>query len=369
MSVLLHVTVFVLPAIWVIWICMMFQFRHAKLGATSPPTTRSASTRGAPTTRTSSGATSRVAASRAASWRASCWPTSSSRGSFLWSNISETACLRERLAHVLGARSPPLPRPLHQVIKWCFVLVTLPFALLPFSLILAAIWVLGSAILDPNQFLARTAAFAALVTTLTSIGNQLGAAAAKAASVRDQLRGRLSAVFETWLREHRDATAKGDDVTARAREQVAFAKQVAGANDDVQALCAVLDADGSRGHLAAGARRIVALLDVPTFDHAKVDQVFAYANENLDAVISPAEFEAAWTWVENEVVDAGPRGGLTDRFITAAIGTALVLLLGLFIFIFQRRARVGRKAARSAPSSRSPLIAATAFLLCATVRH
>ena len=31
-SVLLHVTVFVLPAIWVIWICMMFQFRHAKLG-------------------------------------------------------------------------------------------------------------------------------------------------------------------------------------------------------------------------------------------------------------------------------------------------------------------------------------------------
>ena len=66
------------------------------------------------------------------------------------------------------------------MIKWCFVLVTLPFALLPFSLILAAIWVLGSAILDPNQFLARTAAFAALVTTLTSIGNQLrGAAAAK----------------------------------------------------------------------------------------------------------------------------------------------------------------------------------------------
>ena len=43
---------------------------------------------------------------------------------------------------------------------------------------------------------------------------------------------------------------------------------------------------------------LVALLDVPTFDHAKVDQIFAYANENLDAVISPAEFEAAWTWVE-----------------------------------------------------------------------
>ena len=81
---------------------------------------------------------------------------------------------------------------------------------------------------------------------------------------------------------------------------------------------------------------MVALLDVPMFDHAKVDQIFAYANENLDAVISPAEFEAAWTWVENEVVDAAlEAAGLTDRFITAAIATALVLLLGLFIFIFQ----------------------------------
>ena len=51
--------------------------------------------------------------------------------------------------------------------------------------------------------------------------------------------------------EHRDATAKGD-ATAKAREQVAFAKQVAGANDDVQALCAVLDADGSRGPTSRG---------------------------------------------------------------------------------------------------------------------
>jgi hypothetical protein len=141
--------------------------------------------------------------------------------------------------------------------------------------------------------------------------------------------------LETWLREHRDATAKGD-ATAKAREQVAFAKQVAGANDDVQALCAVLDADGSGGISRRELGALVALLDVPTFDHAKVDQVFAYANENLDAVISPAEFEAAWTWVENEVVDAAlEAAGLTDRFITAAIGTALVLLLGLFIFIFQ----------------------------------
>jgi hypothetical protein len=240
--------------------------------------------------------------------------------------------------HTCWARSPQLPRPIKQFIKWCFVLVALPIALLPFSLILAAIWVLGSAILDPNQFLARTAAFAALVTTLTSIGNSLrGAAAAKAASVRDQLRGRLSAVLETWLREHRDTTSgKPDDVALRAREQVAFAKQVAGANDDVQALCAVLDADGSGGISRRELGALVALLDVPTFDHAKVDQIFAYANENLDAVISPAEFEAAWTWVENEVVDAAlEAAGLTDRFITAAVGTALVLLLGLFIFIFQ----------------------------------
>ena len=98
----------------------------------------------------------------------------------------------------------------------------------------------------------------------------------------------------------------------------------------------MLDADGSGGISRRELGALVALLDVPTFDHAKVDQIFAYANENLDAVISPAEFEAAWTWVENEVVDAAlEAAGLTDRFITAAIGTALVLLLGLFIFIFQ----------------------------------
>ena len=126
---------------------------------------------------------------------------------------------------------------------------------------------------------------------------------------------------------------------------------MAGANDDVQALCAVLDADGSGGISRRELGALVALLDVPTFDHAKVDQVFAYANENLDAVISPAEFEAAWTWVENEVVDAAlEAAGLTDRFITAAIGTALVLLLGLFIFIFQL-VYAWSKAARSAPSS------------------
>ena len=36
------------------------------------------------------------------------------------------------------------------------------------------------------------------------------------------------------------------------------------------------------------------------------------------------------------MVDAAlEAAGLTDRFITAAIATALVLLLGLFIFIFQ----------------------------------
>ena len=31
-SVILHATVFVLPAIWVIWLCITFQFRHTKLG-------------------------------------------------------------------------------------------------------------------------------------------------------------------------------------------------------------------------------------------------------------------------------------------------------------------------------------------------
>ena len=219
MSVLLHVTVFVLPAIWVIWICMMFQFRHAKLG----------------------GYVVADDAKREHAW--SPYDTDIVRRYFAGSGIQGGVVAGIVLAylvvawivlvveyigdgvppgsdwHTCWARSPPLPRPLQQVIKWCFVLVTLPFALLPFSLILAAIWVLGSAILDPNQFLARTAAFAALVTTLTSIGNQLqGAAAVKASSVRDQLRGRLSAVLETWLREHRDATSgKADDVAARAR--------------------------------------------------------------------------------------------------------------------------------------------------------
>ena len=194
----------------------------------------------------------------------------------------------------------------------------------------------------------------------SSIGNQLqGAAAAKAKSVRDQLRGRLSAVLETWLREHRDATSWQGDDDAKAREQVAFAKQVAGANDDVQAFV-VLDADGSGGISRRELGALVALLDVPTFDHAKVDQVFAYANENLDAVISPAEFEAAWTWVENEVVDAleAAAHGLVHN---GRDRDALVLLLGLFIFIFQLVGTRGRRAARSAQSSSRFFIAATVF--------
>ena len=127
---------------------------------------------------------------------------------------------------------------------------------------------LGSAILDPNAFLARTAAFVALVTTLTSIAKSLrAAAAAKELAVRESLRGRLGACLESWLRDHRDAaverSGKADDVAARAREQMAFAEQVAGANDDVQALCAVLDADGSGGISRRELGALVALLDVP----------------------------------------------------------------------------------------------------------
>lgn len=340
-SVLLHVAVFILPAVWVLWLCLSFQFRHAKLGAYVAADDSKREHAWSPYDADivkryfdgHDGAAGGVVSTVVLAYLVVAWVVMvvdyvgdgvpAGTGVWCW------------------ARSPALPRPLRRLVKWSFVLCTLPFALLlPFSLILAATWVLGSAILDPNAFLPRTAAFGALVTTLTSVANSLrGAAAAKEASVRDTLRGRLSGCLETWLRDHRDSAvevaSKTNDVAARAREQVAFAQHVAGANDDVQALCAVLDADGSGGISRRELGALVALLDLPTFDHAKVDQVFAYANEDLDAVISPAEFEAAWTWVESEVVDAAlEAAGLTDRFVTGAVATALILLLVLLWFIF-----------------------------------
>ena len=167
------------------------------------------------------------------------------------------------------------------------------------------------------------------------------AAAAKQDRVRDAMRERLRSMLQTWVEEHRGAAVdelgqRAADATAVAREQLHFAESVASQDKaEISMLATTLDVDGSGGISRKELSALVALLDVPEFSSHRVDQVFAYANQDLDDVISPHEFEEAWAWIEDQVVSAAlEAAGLTDRFINATLAGACALLLGLFWFVF-----------------------------------
>jgi len=129
-SVLLHVAVFILPAVWVLWLCLSFQFRHAKLGAYVAADDSKREHAWSPYDADivkryfdgHHGAAGGVVSTVLLAYLVVAWV------------VMVVDYVGDGVPAGMGvwcwARSPALPRPLRRLVKWAFVLCTLPFALM-----------------------------------------------------------------------------------------------------------------------------------------------------------------------------------------------------------------------------------------------
>ncbi|KAH8069664.1 hypothetical protein JL720_11969 [Aureococcus anophagefferens] len=206
---------------------------------------------------------------------------------------------------------PPAPERLVSCVRLVFAVLCVGAAFLVlFYAFLVAVWLLAGAILDPAKLSSRSVAFFTLCTSISALRQQLAAAAEKHENlIYERLRSRVAEALESYSKA-REATQK-------------------------RRLFAALDGNNSGGVTADEIRELAAVAALPELDDAKLAQIFAYADADLDAVVDADEFDRAWTWVERQIVDASlERAGLGPRFVNAAVAGAAVLLAGAFVFLF-----------------------------------
>ena len=232
---------------------------------------------------------------------------------------------------------PPAPERLVSCVRLVFAVLCVGAAFLfLFYAFLVAVWLLAGAILDPAKLSSRSVAFFTLCTSISALRQQLAAAAAKHENlIYERLRSRVADALESYSKA-REATQKQiDGATGVSGVIQAAEASVTSELSDAQRLFAALDGNNSGGVTADEIRELAAVAALPELDDAKLAQIFAYADADLDAVVDADEFDRAWTWVERQIVDASlERAGLGPRFVNAAVAGAAVLLAGAFVFLF-----------------------------------
>ncbi|KAH8073057.1 hypothetical protein JL721_3032 [Aureococcus anophagefferens] len=229
---------------------------------------------------------------------------------------------------------PPAPERLVSCVRLVFAVLCVGAAFLVlFYAFLVAVWLLAGAILDPAKLSSRSVAFFTLCTSISELRQQLAAAAEKHENlIYERLRSRVAEALESYSKAREATQKRVDGATGLIQAAEASA---ASELSDVQRLFAALDGNNSGGVTADEIRELAAVAALPELDDAKLAQIFAYADADLDAVVDADEFDRAWTWVERQIVDASlERAGLGPRFVNAAVAGAAVLLAGAFVFLF-----------------------------------
>ena len=237
---------------------------------------------------------------------------------------------------------------LMEVLRSCARMVCALASLLTFLNVLtfflvSCLWILAAAAIDPTEYLRYTAAAATIVTVTASLYRELLLAAVLfratfEANFHRRILKVLRNVFSLQQRDQQEdivLSSSEDDVDElflNAEEGHSPAKKMT----DAQLAFKALDVKGANAIAFEEVAVFVDSLQIGGLDSAKVDQIFAHADRNLDEKLNIEEFEAAWDWLKQEIVGAAlNKAGLGASAIVFSVAVAVLLMLGTFAFIFQ----------------------------------
>ena len=216
----------------------------------------------------------------------------------------------------------------------CFVSSVLTFLNVMTFFLVSCLWILAAAVIDPTEYLRYTAAAATLVMVTVTMARELALAAVVfqsryLRSIRERVVKTLRGMAATTTSVD---SAVDDDVDRLFLDAEEKAQPTL---SDAELAFRALDVQNKKTVAFDDVVSIVDFLQIGGLDAAKVDQIFAHADRNLDERLSLEEFEAAWDWLMEEIVSSAlHKAGLGPSAIVATLLVAVALMLGTFAFIF-----------------------------------
>lgn len=194
--------------------------------------------------------------------------------------------------------------------------------------IMTLLWLLAGAVIDPNEYLRYASAAATIIGVAASLQSELRSAAASfKVGYEASLRAKLIGLSRHAMETEKSSFAHGDErFTNLEREDI---------QDETSIAFRLIDRQNNGTISFEEIASFVRSLRMEVLDDEKVEQIFAYADKNVDEQLDEDEFEAAWTFLKQEIIsDALQKAGLGPSSIATTLALALFLMFGTFAFIF-----------------------------------
>eukprot|EP00003_Mantamonas_plastica_P021566 TRINITY_DN3511_c0_g1_i2.p1 TRINITY_DN3511_c0_g1~~TRINITY_DN3511_c0_g1_i2.p1 ORF type:complete len:311 (+),score=136.77 TRINITY_DN3511_c0_g1_i2:343-1275(+) len=220
---------------------------------------------------------------------------------------------------------------------YAFFLVIVFFLITSYASVFG-VWLLLAALLDPTNFLPQGAAVVAVVVLGSMTYKKLRGTAVT-------IRKKFKEAMKKFVQKTLDTTKRLMDETQKQSNE--SGRQVAAGQDDTKTtsveesgetdlgdLFTMLNLDGDEN---LDFDEFCQLFDKLGFNVSdlKRAQMFAYADKDGSGEISVGEFEQAWSYLEEEMMDSALESmGISDSSIIFIVLSLVVMTVLVFVFLF-----------------------------------